>query len=93
MLIRLMKKKKKQINVTEEDENVNEDNILRKKTRENKTGLVQKKRKKIVNSLKSSSPTDEHVTKKKTKQQETVKSIETLRREKKKGTLPVQIHT
>lgn len=83
------KKNKKQMNIVE-DENVNEDNILRKNIREKTELAQQKKKKKIIHSLKLDSPTDEPITKKK-KPQKTVESIETLWTEEKKNTLPVQI--
>ena len=83
--INKIKKKKKQINIVEENTNVNKDNMLRN-IRENKTELQHKKKNKVINSLELNLLTDkqEQQVKKKIKRQETVESIETLQTEKKK---------
>jgi len=91
----ISERKKKKINkIVEENTNVNEDNILRKNIRGNKTELGQHKKNKILNSLKLDSRADkqEKQIKRKIKQQEVAENIETLPIEKKKkNTLPVQI--
>ncbi|EGI59452.1 hypothetical protein G5I_12358 [Acromyrmex echinatior] len=93
------KKKKKQINIVEENTNVNKDML--RNIRGNKTELSQhKKKSKAINNLELDLRTDkqEQQVKKKIKWQEAVENIETLRTEKKKkkkkkeeDTLPIQI--
>ncbi|KAL6267126.1 hypothetical protein P5V15_000205 [Pogonomyrmex californicus] len=93
-------KNKKQINVTEQDKDISEDNVFETNIYRNKTKLAQhKKKNKMLSNLELNPIVEEYMMKKESDRQKRAKNIETLQTEKslkkkrKKETesLPVQI--